>query len=318
MKNIGFLISEKENESRRALTINDFEKLRNKKNVFFQNGYFEKLGYSDEQALKAGCQMLSETEVLETCDIICDPKIGDSELLNKMKNKTIFGWIHATQNFDITQSCIDSELTVYAWEKMNDENGHVFYKNNQIAGEAAVMHAMLLYGKKFENLNVAILGNGNTSKGAQRILNKFNANIEIFDINQESEFKSKLSNFDVIVNCILWDVTRNDHIIYKEDLNTMKLNSLIIDVSCDKCGGIESSIPTTIDNPTYIENGILHYVVDHTPSLLFKDATDSISNEVVKYVDDLVEGNPNQILNAALIIENGQILDNEINEYQNR
>ena len=39
-----------------------------------------------------------------------------------MKNKTIFGWIHATQNYDITQKCIDNKLTVYAWEKMYDGN----------------------------------------------------------------------------------------------------------------------------------------------------------------------------------------------------
>ena len=44
---------------------------------------------------------------------------------------------------------------------------------------------------------------------------------------------------------------------------------MIIDISCDRNGGIETSIPTTIENPTYMVEGIRHYVVDHTPSLFY-------------------------------------------------
>ena len=235
-----------------------------------------------------------------------------------MKGKTIFGWIHATQNYDITQRCIDNKLTVYAWEKMYDGNRHIFYKNNQIAGQASVLHAMLCYGKQFHGLNVAILGNGNTSIGASNILHKLGAKVEIFNRKIEKNFVKEMEKFDVIVNCVLWDVNRKDHIVCRSDLKRLKRNSLIIDVICDKNGAIESCIPTTVENPTYIEEGITHYAVDHTPTFLFKDATESISKEVVKFLDDMIEGKKNIILKEALIIENGTIIDDEINVFQGR
>lgn len=317
MKTIGFLISEKENEKRRAITLEDIAKVKNKPYLYFQTGYGNMLGYSDEDIINLGCNVVSKSEILN-CDIICEPKIGDSDDLKLIKNKTIFGWIHATQNYDITQYCVDNKLTVYAWEKMYDDKRHIFNKNNQIAGEAAVMHAMLLYGKKFDGLNIAVLGKGNTSQGAQRILKRYNANVIVYGREEEMDFKKNLYDFDVIVNCILWDVSRDDHIIFKTDLSKMKKGSLIIDVSCDRNGGIETSIPTTIDNPIYEVDGIIHYVVDHTPSLLYKDASKSISEEVKWYLDLLVEEKENKILKDCLIIKNGIILDKEINIYQSR
>ena len=313
MKTVGFLISEKENENRRAITIGDIDKIKNKEQLYFQKGYGDKLGFSDDDLIKLGCKVVEKEDIF-SCDIICDPKIGDSLDLDKMKGKTIFGWIHATQNYDITQRCIDNKLTVYAWEKMYDGNRHIFYKNNQIAGQASVLHAMLCYGKQFHGLNVAILGNGNTSIGASNILHKLGAKVEIFNRKIEKNFVKEMEKFDVIVNCVLWDVNRKDHIVCRSDLKRLKRNSLIIDVSC----AIESCIPKTVENPTYIEEGIMHYAVDHTPTFLFKDATESISKEVVKFLDDMIEGKKNVILKEALIIENGTIIDDEINVFQGR
>jgi len=317
MKTVGFLISEKENELRRAIVLEDVAKIKNKDKLSFQQGYGKNLGFSDDDILSLGCHVASKEEVI-LCDIICEPKIGDSEDLKDIHDRTIFGWIHATQNYDITQSCIDNRLTVYAWEKMFDKDIHVFHGNNEIAGQAAIMHAQLQYGKTFTNLNVAVLGNGNTAKGAISALNSINANVTIFGKEQEKEFVENMHKFDVIVNCILWDVTRQDHIVYKKDLARLPKNALIIDVSCDKAGGIETSIPTTVENPTYVVDGIMHYVVDHTPTLLFKDASCSISEQVVKYVDCLIEGNDNVVLENALIIKDGIIVDEEINKFQKR
>ena len=76
----------------------------------------------------------------------------------------------------------------------------------------------------------------------------------------------------------------------------MKKGAMIIDISCDAHGGIETSEATTIDHPTYEVEGILHYVVDHTPSLFYKTASQGISEEVGKYLDDLCERKENPIL----------------------
>jgi N5-(carboxyethyl)ornithine synthase len=71
------------------------------------------------------------------------------------------------------------------------------------------------------------------------------AEVVQYDRKTESMLRDEIGEYDVIVNCILWDVQRTDHIIYESDLARMKKNSMIIDVSCDRNGGIETSIPTT-------------------------------------------------------------------------
>ena len=68
----------------------------------------------------------------------------------------------------------------------------------------------------------------------------------------------------------------------------MRPGSLIIDIACDRCGGIETSVPTTIENPVYYIDGIAHYVVDHTPSLFWKTTSRSLSKEFCKYIDYLM------------------------------
>ena len=317
MKKIGFICSSKENEKRRALVFDDIKKIRNRSYLYFEKNYFKDFNISDDKLLELGVNVLSKEDVLK-CDIICDPKIGDALYLDKLNNQTIFGWIHATQNKEITDILIKQKLSCYAWEKMFENNVHTFYRNNQIAGIASVLHAIICYGKLPTNLNVAILGSGNTSTGAKEILEKLGARVRVFKRNEEELFKTLYREYDIIVNAVLWDVNRTDHILYRTDLSEMRPGSLIIDISCDHNGAIESSIPTSIEKPTYIVDGIMHYVVDHTPSLLFKDASESISKEIVKFLDDLIEEKENKILKDCLIIKNGVVIDEEINKYQGR
>lgn len=318
MKTIGFPISHKENENRRALVPTDVVRLTSPKNVYIETGFGNVLGIPDAEYEAVGCKICSHEDVLKQ-DIICDPKIGDADYLEKLRpGQTIFGWVHATQNRDITDKILASQLTAYAWEHMFEKKRHVFWFNNELAGEAAVIHAFQCYGRLPYGLHVAVLGNGNTARGAVRVLNMLGAEVMQYTRSQEALFKEEFVQYDVIVNCILWDVTRKDHIIYKSDLARMKRGALIIDVSCDRCGGIETSIPTPIEAPTYIVDGIMHYAVDHTPSLFYKTFSYNNSQIIIPYLDELMNDNPGEVLTDALIIENGVIIDEEINKFQGR
>lgn len=319
MKTVGFVKSDKENEKRIALIPDDIKKIKNKNYIFIEEGYGIDNNYSDEDYKKMGCSIVSREEAMEK-DIIVDPKIGDAEYLKKIKNKTIFGWVHAVQNRDITDILLENKLTAYAWEDMFEDGRHTFWRNNEVAGEAAVMHALILNGVMPYDANVAIIGNGNTARGAYRILTQLGAKVKNYNRKTEKLLSKEIGEYDIVVNAVLWDVTRKDHIIYKEDLRRMKRGALIIDISCDRNGGIETSIPTTIENPIYEVDGISHYVVDHTPSLVYKTVSKELSKELVKYIDYLIEetSEKNECLNAALIIKNGKIIDNRIKVFQGR
>jgi N5-(carboxyethyl)ornithine synthase len=98
----------------------------------------------------------------------------------------------------------------------------------------------------------------------------------------------------------------------------MKRGAMIIDISCDRAGGVETSIPTTIEDPAYKVDGITHYVCDHTPSLFYKTTSESLSEIVAQYCDMLLEGQEDATILKAKIMDNGRILDERINKFQNR
>lgn len=318
MKTIGFPISPKENENRRAIIPEDIKKLSHPELLYVETGFGDGLGISDNDYKAVGCNICSHEETIQK-DIVCDPKIGDADYLERMhKGQTIFGWVHATQNRDITDKIIEHKLTAYAWEKMFEKGRHVFWFNNELAGEAAIINGFQCYGRLPYGLDVAVIGNGNTARGAVRVLNMLGAKVIQYNRRQEELLRDEIGKFDVIVNCILWDVTRNDHIIYREDLKRMKRGSMIIDVSCDRNGGIETCVPTSIEDPTYFVDDVFHYAVDHTPSFFYKTFSYNNSRVIVDYLELLMNETSNQVLDECLIIKDGVILDNEINAFQGR
>lgn len=317
MRTIGFPISHKENEKRRAIIPKDLASIKNCGQLYLEFGYGDVLGFDDREYEQYGVHMCSRENVLKQ-DIICDPKVGDAEYLINLDNQTIFGWVHAVQNKEITEIILQRNITAIAWEDMFDNGRHSFWRNNEIAGEAALCHAFLLHGIFPYNTKVAVIGRGNVARGALRILNFMGAETMVYDRYTEKLLSKEIGKYDVIVNALLWDTKRSDHIIYKDDLKRMKKGAMIIDVSCDRCGAIETSVPTTLENPIYYVDGIVHYVVDHTPSLFYKTTSECVSEVVARFIDDLVEDKDNVVLKNATPISLGKILDTRIIDFQKR
>lgn len=320
MKSVGLMISTKENEKRRALLPKHIASIRHKHMLYFETGYGESFGNPDAEYVKAGAHIVSREEALSK-DIICDPKIGDATYLEELKSgQTVFGWIHAVQNRSITDRIISKGITAIAWEDMFEGDRHVFWRSNELAGEAAIMHAFTLYGKLVYECKVALIGRGNVARGAYRILSCMGASINVYEKKTEALLRSELQNYDVVVNGLLWDVYRKDHIIYRRDLEKLRKPAMIVDISCDRGGAIETSRPTTIDDPVYSVDGVLHYVVDHTPALIGYSVTDCLGAELIKYLDVIIEGRAadNAVLDRATCIKNGIIIDQRINDFQKR
>ena len=88
MNKIGFLISTKENEKRRAILPNQLLNIKNKDYLYFEKGYGDDLGYSDDEYIKQGVHVLEKKDILNL-DVLCDPKIGDADYLLDMKDNKI-------------------------------------------------------------------------------------------------------------------------------------------------------------------------------------------------------------------------------------
>ncbi|WP_083249618.1 N(5)-(carboxyethyl)ornithine synthase [Planococcus maritimus] len=313
---MGFVISRKNNEKRRAILPADLKHVSHPERLYFEHGYGEVLGLTDEDYRVMGVNMSTRGEVL-SCDAIVDVKLGFADYFDQLEEgKLLIGWAHAIQDVKFTDGAIAGKHTVVAWEELFEGGRYIFYRNREVAGEAAVLQAYQHCGKMPYETRVAILGNGHTAKGAMRILHGLGAEVDVYGRRAEALFREKMVDYDVLVNCIMWDTTRTDRIIYREDLKRLKKGAMIIDVSCDPELEIETSIPTTIDNPVYTVDGVVHYAVDNTPAMFPHTITKVLSTGFAPMLDELLEGRISEMVQNAIVIEKGIIKDQRITEFR--
>ena len=312
MKTMGFVISHKNNERRRAILPQHIERIANRGQLYFETGYGESLGITDEEYKALGVNVVSREEALK-CDIIVDVKLGDADYLDELEDgKILCGWAHTVQNIDFTSKVLEAGHTVIAWEEIFEDGRYIFYRNRELAGEAAIMQGFRFSGRMPYDAKVAIIGNGQVAKGAMRVLHGLGAEIDVFGRKNEALFRKKMPDYDVIVNCVFWDTSRTDRLIYREDLKRLKKGTLIIDVSCDPNLEIETSRPTTIDNPVYEVDGIIHYAVDNTPAMFPISVTKCLSDGYSRYVDSILNDEYTDSIKKAVVIEKGHIIDQRI------
>ena len=321
MKTIGVVKSNKSGEDRRAIIPIDLKLNKYNDYIYIEKGYGEIIGISDKEYIDVGCHVVERKEAFQ-CDVILDVKVGDADYLESVHDgKILFGWAHAVQNQTFTSCCIEHGHSVIAWEEMFEDGRYMFYRNREIAGEAAIMHGLRFSKQMPYSCKVAILGNGQTAKGAMRVLHGLGAEVDVFNRKLENLFKKKMFDYDVIVNCVMWDTNRTDRIIYKSDLKKFKRGTLIIDVSCDPNLEIETSHPTTIEKPIYEVDGVIHYAVDNTPAMFPKTVTGIISEKISCYLDHIISENiacyP-ECLKHAIVIKDGEILDDRISQFRKR
>lgn len=315
---MGFVRSEKPYEKRIAILPQDMRNIKYLDRLYFEKGYGSDFQIDDNEYIKLGCHMVTRKEALN-CDIICDTKIGEASYLNQVSDcKKLFGWIHAGADKKLTDTLLQKEHSCYAWEDLYKDERHVFWKNNQIAGAGGVMNAMQFTGFFPEGLEAGIIGRGDSGAGAFQMLSNLGAHVRQYSRVQEELFIKELPLLDIIVMAIRWDTLRNDYLISSKHRKHMKKGAVIIDISDDADGAIESSISTTIQNPIYYLDDILVYSVCNVPSIYYKSATKDISKEVSLYIDKLIEQIDDTSINNSLIIDNGKILDKHIIHQQKR
>ena len=318
MATIGFLLSHKPGEQRIGLLPKDLLNVVHTDQVYVEEGYGKSLRIEDDEYRNFGAHVVSREEVLK-CDDLVDVKLGDCDFLDQIeKGKTLIGWAHAVQKVDFTSKCIEDNHTVIAWENIYVKGRYLFYRNREVAGEAGVLQAFTYLGKMPYECKVAILGSGQTAKGAMRILHGLGAVVDVYGKRLEDLFKEKMFEYDVIVNCILWDTSRADHIICKEDLKKFMPGTMIIDISCDPGLEIETARATTIGDPIYEIDGVIHYEVDNTPAMFPYTVSKILSKGFSTYIDGIINEDPAEEIRKAIVIEKGKVLDQEVIDFRSR
>jgi len=264
--------------------------------------------------------------------IIAKPVLADLQELRQ--GGTLWGYVHCVQQREITQAALDRKLTLIAFEDMFiwTPSGHIgrhtFYKNNEMAGYCAVIHALQLkgidghYGNQRKTI---IFGFGAVSRGAIYALKAHGfRDITICIQRPDSEVREEvldchyvriragdegearmlvvehdgttrpltdlISEADIIINGTFQDTANPTDFVTTAESSCLRKNSLIIDVSCDEGMGFFLSKPTSFKNPMFKYKTIDYYAVDHTPSYLWESATRSISAALIVYVSTVLAG----------------------------
>ena len=102
-------------------------------------------------------------------------------------------------------------------------------------------------------------------------------------------------------------------VITKDMLKPMQPGTVMVDISIDQGGCFETSRPTTHDNPTFVENDILHYCVTNMPGAVPLTATEALNKVSLSYVENLANNGIANALNLDKHLNNGlNILDGHI------
>ena len=270
-------------------------------------------GFMNEEYIAAGGQMKLHEEVYRQCDMLYKVKeIEPSEYDLLHENQIVFTYLHSNAHPDMAKELLERGITGIAYEDIDDDQGGfpALAPMSVLAGKggflAALYFAQSVHGGKGILLNriagvstpeITIIGCGNSGLGAAELAAAFGNKVAILDVNWKAMEAAKeklpsnveflysnrenleacLKRTDVLINCILWDKTRTDHLVSKEDLKLMKPGAMIVDVACDDHGAIETCASTSHDDPIYYVDGILHYAVDNIPSAFSCTASQTLS-----------------------------------------
>jgi alanine dehydrogenase len=278
-------------------------------------------GISDADYTAAGANLAADARtVYQKAEMILKVKeLFPQEFDFLREGQIIFTYIHSANNPEETQAFLDKKVIAIAYEDIETDDGRcpLLTPMSEIAGEVGLLMGVyhmfttsggsgILIGGAVgsQPAKVAILGAGNVGIGAARYAVGLGADVTLLDIDLErlrdvrqtmlpgiktvylNQFnvRQMLPGIDLLINAVKWPPRSDEHIVTREMLKLMKTDSLIVDISCDPAGAIETCVPTSHDQPTYVVDGIRHYCVDNLPSAVAKTASDALSNASLPYV----------------------------------
>lgn len=317
------------------------ELVRNGHKVLVEQGTGIGSSIADEDFERAGAVVSDRNTVFRECDLLYKVKeILPPEYPFLRRDLTIFTYLHSNAHREMTDALLESGCTGIAYEDITDDSGAfpLLRPMSELAGKGGFFMAcqymqsvnggsgrMLARVSGIRTPDITIIGVGNAGFGVAELAaglgnrvtvldvsfermeaakNRLPSNVEFLYSNRDNLLRC-LERSDVLFNCILWPKVRKDHLVTREMLRMMKPSAMIVDVACDDAGAIETCRSTSHDDPTYREEGILHYCVDNIPSAFSCTATDSLASATLPYVLQLANKGPLRALRENLHLRRG-------------
>ncbi|MEW6239913.1 MAG: alanine dehydrogenase [Chloroflexota bacterium] len=307
-------------------------------------------GFRDQDYEKAGARLAyAAEEVFTRADLLLKVARPLKEELDWLRpGMTLAGFLHlASARQDKIDVLLEKKVTAIAYEQIQLPDGSlpVLRPFSQIGGamtgQIAARFLQNNWGGKGILLGgvpgvppaeVLILGGGVVGTYAAQAFIGMGAHVTIIDrdetvlrrlydrfpgavtmISTRRNIERATAYADVVVGAVLVPGARVPILVTREMVRAMKPRSLIIDVSIDEGGCVETSRPTAHDHPVYVEEGILHYCVPNMPGVVARTATHAFVNAAVPYIVEIAEHGieaalrDNPAIEAAVNTHNGEL-----------
>jgi alanine dehydrogenase len=305
-----------------------------RRKLIFEEGYGKPFGITDSEIAAQTGGIALRHELLANVGNVILAKPVPADLQELREGGILWGYPHCVQQESITQIAINRKQTLIAFEDMyvwgpdGQIGRHTYYKNNEMAGYCAVIHALQLkgidghYGNQRKTI---IFSFGAVSRGAiyalkargfrditiciqrpdhevrEEVLDCHYVTIREGNENEarmlvvehdgtEQSLTDLISQSDIIINGTFQDPDHPLLFVTEEEKSSLKPGCLIIDVSCDEGMGFYFAKPTSFKNPMFKVGSVDYYAVDHTPSYLWESASRSISAALIVYLPTVVAG----------------------------
>lgn len=295
--------------------------------------------FSDDDFIKTGATIVySAEEVYQRSELIVKVSpIGDEELKYLQENQTLFSFLHlAVGKQHTVGTLLDKKITAIGYELI-ENNGRlpILHSMSEIAGQIAIQvserylessikggRGVLLGGiTGVAPAAVVIVGAGVVGTTAARAALGRGAQVIVIDNDLQRlrtidlSFKKRVTTVmanpytisrgvkfaDVLIGAVLIKGEKAPHLVSEEMVKQMKRSAVIVDVSIDQGGCIETSRITTLSDPVFIKHNIIHYCVTNMPALVPRTASYGLNNAVLKYVHNIADNG----LADALISDEG-------------
>src|SRR5208337_3622763 len=323
--------------------------------VYVEPGAGEGSGYSDDEYLEAGARITDRKTLFSEAELIVKVKeLLPDEFRFVRERQALFTFLHLAPNNELTRVLLDKKVTSFGYETLRKgDTLPLLAPMSEIAGRMAPLmgayylqkiHAgsgilptgvpgvrpakALILGAGVVGTNAARIALGlgmdttvmnNGEERLRRIDELFMGRVNTLPL-KDYTIRKEIRDADIIIGAVLVPGGKTPMLITKEMLRTMKRGSVIVDVSVDQGGCVETTRPTTHDNPVYTIEGIIHYTVANMPGAYPRTSTLALTNATQPYIATLADKGVEYAikedveLRSALNTCNGEIMNAALQE----
>lgn len=294
--------------------------------VLIQKGAGAGIGLTDAAYLAAGAEIVDTAEqVFARAEMIIkvkEPQAVECKMLRP--GQVLYTYLHLAPDPEQTKGLVDSGCIAIAYETVTDRNGGLplLAPMSEVAGRMSIQagaHAMekaqggngVLMGgvPGVTPAEVVVIGGGVVGYNAARVAVGMGASVTILDRSLprlnwlDTVFESKLKTLystadaleyclakaDLVIGAVLVPGAAAPKLVTRAMLKHMKPGTVMCDVAIDQGGCFETSRATTHQNPTYVEEGVVHYCVANMPGGVARTSTFALTNATLPFALSLAD-----------------------------